>query len=339
MVGFTVVVAFAGKSRAMGKDGKLPWNIKRDMQRFKEVTSAVPSPDKKNAVIMGRNTWASIPAKFRPLPGRINVILSRNPECASVLGVTPSDDLLVCGSLQDALTRLSAMSAVHKVFVIGGQNVYAEALESPRCEKLLVTSIEEDVPDCDVFFPMISAEIFRLTTRSTPEREGEFTFRFAEYDAIADGTLAAGSQLSPPLPPALNTTLAVSSSSSSSSSTSSLASFYANAGVTNVEEVQYLLAIDDILRTGVHRGDRTGTGTISKFGMQMRYSLRNEVFPLLTTKRVFWRGLAEELLWFIKGSTNANELAVKGKPCTPRYLSTYMHIYIYYVCTFFLTPR
>ena len=67
----------------------------------------------------------------------------------------------------------------------------------------------------------------------------------------------------------------------------------------------------DILDNGVQRGDRTGTGTISKFGVQMRYSLRDGVFPLLTTKRVFWRGVAEELLWFVKGCTNANELQEK----------------------------
>ena len=54
-----------------------------------------------------------------------------------------------------------------------------------------------------------------------------------------------------------------------------------------------------------------GTGTLSIFGTQMRFNLR-ESFPLLTTKRVFWRGLAEELLWFIKGCTNAKELSEKG---------------------------
>ena len=59
----------------------------------------------------------------------------------------------------------------------------------------------------------------------------------------------------------------------------------------------------DIIATGVVRGDRTGVGTLSKFGMTMRFSLRAEVLPLLTTKRVFWRGVAEELLWFISGTT------------------------------------
>jgi hypothetical protein len=78
------------------------------------------------------------------------------------------------------------------------------------------------------------------------------------------------------------------------------------------EEMQYLNLIRDILTTGVKRGDRTGTGTLSKFGVSMRFSLRDQVLPLLTTKRVFWRGVAEELLWFISGSTSAKELQVRG---------------------------
>uniref|UniRef100_A0A7N5KBZ0 Thymidylate synthase n=1 Tax=Ailuropoda melanoleuca TaxID=9646 RepID=A0A7N5KBZ0_AILME len=76
-------------------------------------------------------------------------------------------------------------------------------------------------------------------------------------------------------------------------------------------ELQYLGQIEHILRCGVRKDDRTGTGTLSVFGLQARYSLRDE-FPLLTTKRVFWKGVLEELLWFIKGSTNAKELSSKG---------------------------
>ncbi|XP_069076083.1 thymidylate synthase isoform X1 [Pleurodeles waltl] len=77
------------------------------------------------------------------------------------------------------------------------------------------------------------------------------------------------------------------------------------------EELQYLGQIQQILRAGHRKEDRTGTGTMSLFGMQARYSLRDQ-FPLLTTKRVFWKGVLEELLWFIKGSTNAKELSDKG---------------------------
>lgn len=78
------------------------------------------------------------------------------------------------------------------------------------------------------------------------------------------------------------------------------------------EEHQYLDAIRDIIMTGVPRDDRTGVGTISKFGLTMRFSLRDGVLPLLTTKRVFWRGVAEELLWFISGDTSNATLQAKG---------------------------
>jgi len=68
--------------------------------------------------------------------------------------------------------------------------------------------------------------------------------------------------------------------------------------------------VRDIIDNGVQRGDRTGTGTVSLFGKQMRFDLRHG-FPLLTTKRTFWRGVAEELLWFVGGRTNAKELQDK----------------------------
>ncbi|XP_032875507.1 thymidylate synthase [Amblyraja radiata] len=77
------------------------------------------------------------------------------------------------------------------------------------------------------------------------------------------------------------------------------------------DEHQYLQHVRHILEKGVHKEDRTGTGTISVFGLQAKYSLRDS-FPLLTTKRVFWKGILQELLWFIKGSTNSRELSAKG---------------------------
>jgi len=80
----------------------------------------------------------------------------------------------------------------------------------------------------------------------------------------------------------------------------------------NHEEMQYLNLIKRIMESGNLRGDRTGTGTISIFGAQMRFSLRDNTFPLLTTKKVFYRGIAEELFWFIRGSTSAHELKEKN---------------------------
>ncbi|XP_050525638.1 thymidylate synthase isoform X1 [Daktulosphaira vitifoliae] len=82
--------------------------------------------------------------------------------------------------------------------------------------------------------------------------------------------------------------------------------------VENLDEQQYLDHIQNIIKNGHKKIDRTKVGTLSVFGTQMRYSLKNGTFPLLTTKRVFWRGVVEELLWFIKGSTNAHKLSEKN---------------------------
>lgn len=77
------------------------------------------------------------------------------------------------------------------------------------------------------------------------------------------------------------------------------------------EEQQYLDLVRRVIETGKERKDRTGTGTLSVFGASMRFDLRAG-FPLFTTKRVFWKGIVEELLWFVSGKTDANELSARG---------------------------
>lgn len=78
------------------------------------------------------------------------------------------------------------------------------------------------------------------------------------------------------------------------------------------DEFEYLNLVKHVLENGKFKPDRTGTGTISYFGCQMRFTLRNNTMPLLTTKKVFWRGIVEELLWFIAGSTDSKQLHDKG---------------------------
>ena len=78
------------------------------------------------------------------------------------------------------------------------------------------------------------------------------------------------------------------------------------------DEEEYLRLCRHVLQNGADREDRTGTGTRSVFGAHMRFSLRDGTLPLLTTKRVFWRGVVEELLWFIRGDTDAHNLRDKN---------------------------
>ena len=87
---FSVVVAVCKHTRGIGVNGRLPWSLRADMHYFKQLTRSPVDPLKRNAVIMGRKTWQSIPEKLRPLADRINVVISRN-EAAPPL-------LLMCGS-------------------------------------------------------------------------------------------------------------------------------------------------------------------------------------------------------------------------------------------------
>eukprot|EP01041_Mallomonas_annulata_P005366 gene5366-10726_t len=285
MKNFIVVVAATAGSLGIGKNGLLPWRLAGDMEFFKNVTTTVKlTGQRKNAVIMGRKTWESIPVKFRPLCDRINVVLSRNPQIRQELSLP--DDVLVMPSLSEALSVLSTSyeAELDQVFVIGGGSVYKEAVSSAHCSKIHLTSIECEIEGCDAFFPTIPAHKFRLISRSPIKEEKGIPYCFTEYDRIPDG----------PIHPSMNHL--------------DNNCIYSQ----NPEEMQYLSLLQDILDNGILRGDRTGTGTLSKFGAQMRFNLKDDILPLLTTKKVFWRGVVEELLWFIQGSTNAKELSEKG---------------------------
>ena len=91
------VVVAATRKGGIGKDGGLPWRIPADMAFFKQVTLAA-AEGRRNAVVMGRKTWESIPAKFRPLPGRLNVVLSRAVSDPSSVSPYP-EEVLVASSL------------------------------------------------------------------------------------------------------------------------------------------------------------------------------------------------------------------------------------------------
>lgn len=148
----SVIVASTAKG-GIGKDGGIPWRLKDDMAYFKRITTTAPS-GKTNAVIMGRKTWESIPAKFRPLPDRLNVVLSSTAAADSCEGAT------VARSLTEALESLAGRSETGEVFVIGGAAVYKEAVELPNCARIYLTRVGIDV-DCDAFFPHSMTPCFK----------------------------------------------------------------------------------------------------------------------------------------------------------------------------------
>jgi dihydrofolate reductase/thymidylate synthase len=279
----SVIVATTQKG-GIGKDGALPWKLPEDMAHFKKVTLATVA-GKSNAVIMGRKTWESIPEKFRPLAGRINVVLSRKAAEPDYVSPYP-ENVLTAASVANALEKLGARSDVSEIFAIGGEAVYKEALELPTCTRIFVTRIAKDI-ECDAFFPAFDESLYRVAHVSkTSSREG-LSYDFVVYERVKDALDDNVYEVSPAM-------LAI-----------------GGAGKRLHEEYQYLDLIQKIIEEGYCGDDRTGVGTVATFGTSMRFDLK-KTFPLLTTKRVFWRGIVEELLWFIKGDTNANHLAEKG---------------------------
>jgi len=168
---FAIIVAFDSQY-GIGKDGKLPWSLPLDLKHFKEITTLLTNPAKKNAVIMGRKTWESLPEKFRPLPGRVNLVLSKEGGLNLPSGVLCSKDL------DDALMVLSTPD-IENVFVIGGAQIYALALNHPLCQKLYVTHVQGEY-GCDAFFPPIAKQFFPISA-SESYKEQNISFHFSDY--------------------------------------------------------------------------------------------------------------------------------------------------------------
>lgn len=142
-----ILIAAVAKNGCIGKDGKLPWKIPEDMKRFKEITI-------NHTVVMGRKTWESIPEKFRPLPGRTNVVITRQT------GYAVPDGVQVFAHPNVALAALDSDNG--NVFVIGGAEIYAETMGT--ADELLITEVDQTV-EGDAFFPKIDPEEWQETWR------------------------------------------------------------------------------------------------------------------------------------------------------------------------------
>ena len=174
-VSFSIVVA-VDKNFGIGLGGMLPWNLPGDMKHFKEVTLD-GSSSRPNLVIMGRKTWDSIPEKFRPLPGRINLVLTRDPKKTFPAGVLSAVDF---NNALIKVQNLITAGRIANVFVIGGGEIFKEAITYPACRKLFLTHIQSVFP-CDRFFPSVPLG-FKETHRSAVEHQGDISYFFCTYE-------------------------------------------------------------------------------------------------------------------------------------------------------------
>jgi dihydrofolate reductase/thymidylate synthase len=289
------LVVAMNRNRGIGYKGDLPWpRLAKDMTRFREHTTNNDTPGLLNAVVMGRKTWDSLPIAVQPLPNRINVIITSNKDAVSwkkngAKEIHEGNTVIFVNSYEDAIKWADSSDKIAKISVIGGLLPFQSALSSPRTTTIHLTEVLNAKNQCDVFLPYLSSD-FILNADDVSEivMDGENLDIPTQYLTYQRKTIHPQNEhqkivinpsLKPLLPPELS------------------------------GEQGYL----DLMRYTINYGqeckDRTGVGTRSLFGQHVRYNLRNNSFPLFTTKRVFFRGVLIELLWFIKGSTNSNELS------------------------------
>jgi len=149
------IVVACDKNRVIGKENKLPWKIPADLQRFKRLTTGHP-------VIMGRKTWESIPEKFRPLPGRTNIVVTRN-ESYSAQGA------IISNSVKNALELARTSPGQEEIFFIGGAQIYTEA--KPLADRLYVTEVDTEI-EGDAFFPEYKSLFIKKILEEPSEHEG-----------------------------------------------------------------------------------------------------------------------------------------------------------------------
>ena len=153
------MIVARSRNHVIGRDNQMPWKISADLQFFKRVTMGHP-------VIMGRKTWESI---GRPLPGRRNIVVSRNTSYEPTGGE-------LAGSLDEALNQLSGAP---RVFVIGGEQLFKQAFD--KADRLYITEIDIDIEGGDTFFEVPNKSDWKEVER-TPGSENDIQFNFVTLE-------------------------------------------------------------------------------------------------------------------------------------------------------------
>ena len=262
----SIIVAYSKKNRGIGFQNGLPWKLPGDMKYFKNKTKNELFNYPKNSVIMGRNTWDSIPLKFRPLEGRHNIVISNS---GKVNG--EKEGCIVVSSLDEAFLIAKTYTSPH-TFIIGGAQLYKEAIHHPLVSRLFITEIYKEF-ECDCEFPNFKEECaddpYIITQVSQFHFENDIHYRFLQYHKTS--FLKKDSRSIVPW--------------------------------ENKVEKRALESMKQIFEHGQERIDRTGVGTRSLFGMQWKYDLQ-DTFPIWTSKRIFFRGIFEELRLYMSGKTD-----------------------------------
>lgn len=169
---FNIIVA-VDAANGIGKDGTMPWHLPADLAYFKRVTTSA-TDGSRNAVIMGRKTWESIPERFRPLPDRLNIVVSRQADYALPC------DVMLADSLNTALKLAGKSQDVEQIFVIGGGQLYKDAISHSNLDKVFLTRIAKEFK-CDTVFPCLAPDQFNGVYASNYHVTDGFTYCFKQF--------------------------------------------------------------------------------------------------------------------------------------------------------------
>ena len=155
------IVAVA-RNRVSGREGDLPWHLPDDMKFFASTTRG-------HHIITGRRNYESIPTRFRPLKDRTNIVLTRDR-------AYEAPEAIVMGSLEEALEK-ARVSGEEEAFIIGGGEIFRQALEKDLIDRLYITEVHADV-EGDVLFPEIDPKKWREKSRSEHPADERHAFGF-----------------------------------------------------------------------------------------------------------------------------------------------------------------
>ena len=279
---FSLIVAYTFNKNGIGIKGQLPWSLKSDLKYFKEKTSKTIEDENIeyiNTVIMGSTTWNSISESNKPLKNRLNIIITRkNIESNNkfIIYTTWENLFSVIVNFNNQKNKINnKIYKVHNNFIIGGESIYKLALHKLNIDNIYTTEIYKNI-ECDTFFPdiysMVGNNKFVVSGCSPFHCENGLHYRFINYT---------------------NTSLINDKDI-----------------WKNNEENEYLKNMTYILEKGIERSDRTNVGTISQFGIMMKFDL-TDTFPLCTTKKMFLRAIFEELMLYLRGQTDNKILNAK----------------------------
>ena len=266
----------------ISKNNIIPWKIKEDMNFFQDVTRRTYVPDEQNVVIMGKSTWKALPDSYRGLRDRINIVVSSSMTTNELNtdNKTKTESYLV-KSLSDAFGLCDTLQP-GKVFIGGGSQIYKDVLENYSIDEIYITHINKNY-ECDNLFPIDAYNKVINNYKIHSSHEFKVNDENSKENSKENITVKFTKFYRDQLPSQFN---------------------------QNPEESQYVNLMDQIIRTGDFRKTRNAN-TWSVFGKTLEYDLANG-FPILTTKRVFFRGIFEELMFFLKGDTNTKILSDKN---------------------------